>query len=45
MNSLPKWVKKKGTLLLLKKMLALYANTDIDITDDVIKRYNKLKKQ
>lgn len=36
--------KKEGYTVIIEKSLALYANTDLDITDDVIKRYNKSKK-
>ena len=36
--------KKEGYTVIIEKNLALYANSDLDITDDVIKRYNKLKK-
>jgi outer membrane protein len=36
--------KKEGYTVIIEKTLSLYANEDLDITDDVIKRYNKSKK-
>ena len=36
--------KKEGYKIIIEKSLALYVNTDLDITADVIKRYNKSKK-
>jgi len=36
--------KKEGYTVIIEKTLALYLNEDLDITDDVIKRYNKSKK-
>lgn len=36
--------KKEGYTVIIEKSLALYINKDLDITDDVIKRYNKSKK-
>jgi outer membrane protein len=36
--------KKEGYTVIIEKSLALYINKDLDITDSVIKRYNKSKK-
>ena len=36
--------KEEGYTLIIEKSLVLYTNQDLDITDRVIKEYNKLKK-
>lgn len=36
--------KKEGYTIIIEKTLALYLNEDLDITDEVIQRYNKSKK-